>query len=274
MSYTQAVVTFVDILGFGSLVTSGDASKIEGVLNAIRQEVPPNFGDSELSTMANQRFTNFSDCCVRSTPLVRRDGTINDWDILFHEIIELVHAQANLIRKQEVFLRGAITFGEIDHRDDMVFGPALVRAYYLESKVADSPRIVIDPDLVHAYRTGKVPVPFGHERSQDAKDLERLLKRSDDGVYFVDYLSVWASEVDEPSYYVKFLEHHRDTVNAGLKKSSSRPDVAKKYSWLARYHNTTINGLSAERLKEFGVKKSQLLLSDHEDTFFQALSPK
>jgi hypothetical protein len=41
-------------------------------------------------------------------------------------------------------LRGGITIGDIYHDDEVVFGPALNRAYYLESKVADYPRIILD----------------------------------------------------------------------------------------------------------------------------------
>lgn len=45
------------------------------------------------------------------------------------------------------FIRGAVTIGEVYHDDRSVFGPALVWAYELESKVAQNPRIIIDPDI-------------------------------------------------------------------------------------------------------------------------------
>jgi hypothetical protein len=42
------------------------------------------------------------------------------------------------------WIRGAVTVGLIHHDEHIVFGPALNRAYELESKVAIYPRILID----------------------------------------------------------------------------------------------------------------------------------
>ena len=41
--------------------------------------------------------------------------------------------------------RGGVTVGDLVHEDEAVFGPGLNRAYYLESKIAMYPRIVLDP---------------------------------------------------------------------------------------------------------------------------------
>ena len=48
---------------------------------------------------------------------------------------------------QGVWVRGGVTVGNILHDDDVVFGPALNRAYELESKVAKFPRIVLDVEI-------------------------------------------------------------------------------------------------------------------------------
>lgn len=45
-------------------------------------------------------------------------------------------------------MRGAVTVGAIHHDQHIVFGPALNRAYELESKVAFYPRILIDTPSV------------------------------------------------------------------------------------------------------------------------------
>ena len=42
-------------------------------------------------------------------------------------------------------MRGGVTIGNLVHEDEVVFGPGLNRAYYLESKIAMYPRIVLDP---------------------------------------------------------------------------------------------------------------------------------
>ena len=42
-------------------------------------------------------------------------------------------------------LRGGVTVGDVLHEEEGVFGPAMNRAYYLESRCAVFPRIMLDP---------------------------------------------------------------------------------------------------------------------------------
>jgi hypothetical protein len=56
-----------------------------------------------------------------------------------------------------LLIRGAITIGDIVHDDSIVFGPALNRAYELESQQAIYPRIILDPDVGDGF--GELP-PF------------------------------------------------------------------------------------------------------------------
>ena len=56
--------------------------------------------------------------------------------------------------------RGGLTLGEIVHNDHAVFGPALNRAYEIESTIASVPRIAIDKD---AFEIEKWPFFVGHE---------------------------------------------------------------------------------------------------------------
>lgn len=46
------------------------------------------------------------------------------------------------------FIRGGVTIGPLHHDHRIVFGPALNRAYELESKEAVYPRIIIDPAIL------------------------------------------------------------------------------------------------------------------------------
>lgn len=49
------------------------------------------------------------------------------------------------------WIRGAVTIGHITHNERVVFGPALVRAYELESQKAIYPRIILDPNCVKGF---------------------------------------------------------------------------------------------------------------------------
>lgn len=48
----------------------------------------------------------------------------------------------------EWLLRGGISIGQLFIDDVMVWGEALLNAYYLEDKVANYPRIIIDKNIV------------------------------------------------------------------------------------------------------------------------------
>lgn len=61
--------------------------------------------------------------------------------------------------------------------DDIVFGPALVRSYELESKKAIYPRIIIDKELIEL-------------ASGDADAFwTQSIAEADDGTHFIHYLS-------------------------------------------------------------------------------------
>nr|WP_317187917.1 hypothetical protein [Acinetobacter gerneri] len=59
--------------------------------------------------------------------------------------------QAILVWQHNILLRGALTIGEIYHDENMVFGPAMVEAYELESKVAEFPRIILHDKIEADY---------------------------------------------------------------------------------------------------------------------------
>lgn len=63
------------------------------------------------------------------------------------------------------WLRGAVTIGLLHHDEDIVFGPALNRAYELESRHAIFPRIILDPACAELFETGDELIGFDQEFS-------------------------------------------------------------------------------------------------------------
>ena len=126
MPYKESITTFLDVLGFASMVSDeNECERIERILHRLRSWTE--FAQFEIDAH-QQRSTNFSDCCVRSTPVIRDDGSRNGFGIFAHEILGVAHAQLTLIGTESVLLRGAVTIGSLHHEDNNVFGPALVRA--------------------------------------------------------------------------------------------------------------------------------------------------
>jgi len=90
-------------------------------------------------------------------------------------------------------LRGGIELGlAMDIDDNEIYGPAIARAYTLESKVAQYPRIVIGEEIVrYLYEVARHKAST-HEESahgQLAQRSLRLFAVDDDGQTFIDYLN-------------------------------------------------------------------------------------
>lgn len=86
----------------------------------------------------DRRVTTFSDSIIISYPINHM------YDLLF-ETLSITGA----ILSSGYLVRGGITFGKLYHDERNVFGPAMNRAYDLESKVADVPRIILDTDYLN-----------------------------------------------------------------------------------------------------------------------------
>jgi len=269
MPYTESVVTFIDILGFGSMVS--DRSRhdtIDNILSRLKERTQ----FEQYQTEGNQqRFTNFSDCCVRSTPIVRTDGEWNGFGILAHEILTIVHAQMTLIMSEGVFLRGAITLGDIHHEDGTVFGPALVRAYQLESTVAEYPRIIIDPRIIERFRTSEDLDSDWHDHDQEMGYVADWLKKGSDGLYFIDYLRLVISESDNTAEALEFFRRHRDLITEQANLNENRLGIAVKYNWLIEYHNTYISSLNNDALEEYDAVADNFLINTNDIEFHQSL---
>lgn len=162
-AYVEKILVFVDILGWSDLLQSSDnyeillnsidsvaetvaeisllAPSIKETTNDIWEEV-----ESEIPLLApigecDIQSTHFSDTIVL---------TASPHKIATSPMIATVIGLTSVLWRAGYYVRGAITRGQIHHTDRSLYGPALVRAYKIEQKVAIYPRIVITDDAVDA----------------------------------------------------------------------------------------------------------------------------
>jgi hypothetical protein len=238
LAYRPSIVTFIDILGFRSIVSRTSANEIYEIVKRVQrhagstdEDIVREFGQIDETNWTRCVF--FSDSIVRVRPFdaVYRDGS------LFHEIIDLVHAQGELAH-QGIFIRGGLTIGEIHQSDGVIFGPAMVRAYDLESSFANYPRIVIDPDVFKALRTDQRLHAEHHDVTQEIKYIKRLVRKGDDGLYFIDYLGAIRNEMDEPEAFPEYLADLKKEIVSQAVSAASNLSVLQKYLWMAKYLNS------------------------------------
>jgi len=132
-------------------------------------------------------------------------------------------------------LRGAIVCDKVFHRERKIFGPALVKAYEMESKKAIYPRIILDDGIIDIAREH-------HSRSHSPDwevDFikEGMIMQDSDGLYFIDYFYKILSELDDYYSYLAYLDRLRKIIIEGLK---TKKRIKKKYLWMKKKYNFTI----------------------------------
>jgi hypothetical protein len=248
--YRRSIVTFIDVLGFREIVKNRTADEIGAILNQLARLSSTGLGDDEDTDGGPvppglAASFSFSDCIVRACPI----DTEHQTGAIFHELYQLALTQAELALKG-VFLRGGITVGDLYFSGRTLFGPAMVRAYDLESKFAIYPRIVLDPLAWEAYL--REPAMWGdaHDLSDDREYVDMLLRKGDDQVLFIDYLTNIVTDHDEDVF-----TRHREEIIKAASNVMGFSEAKQKYYWLSGYHNQVVREVGPKR------KKKKLLLN-------------
>jgi len=130
--YERRVVAFYDVLGWRNHIErAGQRAEQIGLL---RRLILKTARTARMDRGLDLRVSTFSDNVV----VTQKPGTATPQLLMQLAIWQLAGAVNGFL------LRGGVTIGNIIHEDEVVFGPGLNRAYYLESKIAVYPRIVLD----------------------------------------------------------------------------------------------------------------------------------
>lgn len=234
MDYEDRLVLFVDILGFKKIIerSANDPTEVKRVIQAIRRL--KEIGEGDL--FDSKQVTQFSDCLVLSYRVDERSS-------VFEMIVEVGYALVSLV-EMGFLLRGGISVGKLIHDEEFVFGPALVRAYELESKVAINPRVVVGSEVLGFAR--KFPAEH-HDPHEEANYVSKFLKRDSDNQKAIDYVS-WSGVVEalggDNLLYAGYLGKIAEILDAGLKATD--PGVKAKYEWLLARYEEDISLLEGE----------------------------
>lgn len=163
-NYEQRAVLFLDVLGFKQLINANREDLIEEALNITTAE-----RGSQYSVSA------FSDNMVVSTEFSRG-----------YELYGLMQFASNLtfsLLRLGILSRGGIAVGSLRHKGSIVYGPALVEAYQIESQIAVYPRIVLARDAIAK------ATEAGGATDDGAELLGHLVRTDFDGMQHVHIMS-------------------------------------------------------------------------------------
>lgn len=225
--YTDRYVTFADILGFADIVkkSAQDSSqrRYDALVNALIEAGTHHDG---LNPADDIQFQTFSDSIVMSSA-----STLTG---LLHILSSMADLSIRLLR-DGLLIRGAIAKGGLHHKRSIMFGPAFLDAYAIETRIAKYPRIVMSRE-VH----------------QDFKIIEGSLKfpqirLAEDGPPFLHVFAGFGMlNAAEPT--IEFLnspevldaQRCQRSIQNLLDASIYEPAHYEKLRWLAIYWNSTV----------------------------------
>jgi hypothetical protein len=172
--YENRVVAFIDILGFRALIAKLPTDPVlHRLLHRALDQIKSYASAAGQKGTAQEKLESsvFSDSIVISGPE----------DALATVIWTCTMLQSKLLAGS-ILTRGGISFGPTHHKDGLLYGDGMIRAYDLESKAAVYPRVLIDPILV--------------EKLQSFQRAT-LLSRDVDGLWHTDPFSVGVSTAND-----------------------------------------------------------------------------
>ncbi len=246
-SYEPAIVSFIDVLGFQALLNSRTPADLHNVILDLREFTTPDelparrMKDARLSSRAFAESVSDAVVRVRVFDTQYADGA------LFNELLDLLHIQIQCINSG-VLIRAGVAIGDVHvglNGKGPIFGPAMVRAYQIESEEAVYPRIAIDDAAYRLFLADSRLHNENHDLEEEAGYVNGLLRVGEDGTRYIDYLTAGEREFDDFASYLQFIERHADLLRRNL-GTNHRPNVRRKYVWLARYHNVVLERIRVE----------------------------
>lgn len=245
--YGEHVIAFIDILGFADLVQRMDKSpslidSVYEVLSRVhKEEISEQFGDWIREGLANLTLASDSIFLSIGIDAWSRSGTHRDvaWACL--ATLESIFWLQRYLLKRGVLTRGGVAFGSLLHHDNVIFGPALVRAYRLESQLALFPRAIIDAPVLNYVATAEPSTHF-----EFPSRLNSLTRRDVDGLVYVDYLHFNAMSVENEPRMAALFGEVRQNIVVALEAARSDVRIFQKVAWLANYFNASLCRLISE----------------------------
>jgi hypothetical protein len=225
VEYEDRIVAFIDVLGSSELITKSE-SDVDCLQRVNKLVTTDKLFERFMKHLPFAAADFFSDSFILSMPVENALYLLRECGYLCRHLL-----------LQGFPCRGAITIGPLYHRDRIVVGPALVRAYQLEQGVAIYPRVVLDAKAVE-YWADECSSESAHPH------LLSLVKRDRDGQKFLDIFNpMWTqflpwtdlvpSEPLVPNTARAFLSAAEEQIRRGLAASRGVERIQAKYQWLA-----------------------------------------
>ncbi len=240
MDYQEGYVAFIDILGFSNYVLNEANKEKVADLFVFVEKYCYLFNTSP---QLSQNTAFFSDSIVIAS------------DNLEKMSISIYIAESYLKNNLGLLFRGGITYGKYYYAKNVIFGPAVVKAYQLEKK-ANYSRILIDPSIENIQGSDLLLYPdIDNWRVLNPYSLilqEGCAYGGDDGVSYPD---------NPTEQIIQSFKESRKWIIEQIRKHKNTP-VAEKYLWRIRPFNYTCKALMECSNEEVIYPEINYLMND------------
>jgi hypothetical protein len=247
--YEERYVAFIDILGFKELIKRSEKElahdcgaddrlhSVSAIFNALYFNLSSINDTYQIISHDTQspdlRLNTFSDFVIISS-----NPTPPGLDALIFAVWSVITEWLS----KGYISRGGISKGKIVHRyyEDgrapIVFGPAFISAYLLETEIADYPRVVLSKDVRLIYSEIK------QNGEGTIRALQKLVRQHDDGPHWIDIFGhIRKDGFDKLAQDMRTeAEQYARTLKQHLDEGSDNPKLYRKTRWLVERFNEAI----------------------------------
>jgi hypothetical protein len=222
-TYKQSVVFFLDLLGFKNIIDENILS-VDQILKMFKfnkSMIEGDTGTVKVLHGSDSIFITFDH---------------DDPSKLFYQIIFIMCFQANLVAKYGILLRGGSAIGDLYHKGNTIFGPAVNAAVEAEKR-ASVPKISITSEVIDICVQYSV---VRNSTDDEKNEIINLLGRDEDGSYYIDYISydTFGDECDNYEQWAEYMIELKRVIENGLSDPDER--VRNKYTWLRNKYNQAL----------------------------------
>lgn len=247
MQYEIKIVALIDVLGFKEKISKMKTPSEIYILNRLLRLLKTLTSDGRQDSCFDGELHSQ---VISDTAIYIADDTEQNRQ----EMVSLLAKTCSAMAAGNMWIRGAVVLDEIFVSDEVVFGPALIRADKYEKTLADVPRIVLDAKIARSLMSSP-PKP---SQNHPIPSQSFVRRNKEDGVFYIrPFLSIVSSLQmaeaggDDTAVLEQMAVSIRANLEHALVQTTYDPSVFSKVRWFERkWTETIINSSLSQSLRE------------------------
>lgn len=191
--------------------------------------VPPEFAQELKACQKSEAyFYGFSDSIIIAVPLMSNDENCTAMNGIYTALVATGGISLLAIAGKTI-LRGGLDVGVATQiQKNEIYGPALERAYYLESNIAEYPRFVVGDEFLEYLRWVEhkdYKTLRGKVAKEQAKLCQTFITQDTDGFFMLDFLGKSIKEAGGGSIDSRIVKSAYDFLVSQHKKFVAKEDL-------------------------------------------------